>query len=392
MSVTLLFPSFDHPAIEERYGSWQNRLLLRASQPGAPVRDYDASHTLQDPATTIESDFVLVVTDPIFVPSPRLIDLLVTALDDHPSAFAVVPLANESENKHQRRSPAQPYLTLRQFEETAETIAQEPALRFEIEWDESDPAVFLCRTRDLQTRERLAPGALAGETVVVVTNAYIHRFSSHRGQLRGDLLERIHPEVTSMLEFGCGEASLGAALKARQPCRVVGIELDPEAAVVARSRIDEVLSGDVRELIGAIDERFDYIVGGDILEHLDDPWTFLRELRRVANPGAHLLLSIPNIASWPIVADLLRGRFDYVYMGITCAGHLRFFTRRTIEEMLEIAGWGVASITPQESFITPEYLALEQRLDGSGIAWSREDLITPGYYVIAVNGLVPGDP
>ena len=94
---------------------------------------------------------------------------------------------------------------------------------------------------------------------------------------------------------------------------------------------------------------------------------------------------MPNVGSWPIVADLLRGRFDYVYMGITCAGHLRFFTRTTIEEMLQISGWSVVSIDPQDSFITPEYQKFEEGLTRAGIPHSREDLLTTGFYITARN-------
>jgi hypothetical protein len=106
-------------------------------------------------------------------------------------------------------------------------------------------------------------------------------------------------------------------------------------------------------------------------------------LRKLSTPGGHLLLSLPNIANWAIVSDLLRGRFDYTYIGITCAGHLRFFTRRTIDEMLRIAGWSVVSITPQPPIVSSELATLEQKLQSAGIDYSREDLLAPGWYVVA---------
>src|SRR5207249_4307186 len=143
------------------------------------------------------------------------------------------------------------------------------------------------------------------------------------------------------------------ALKARQKCRVVGIELDPKAAAVARKRIDDVYCGDAREIVSILKEKFDWIIGGDIVEYLDEPWTFLTDLRHVAAPGGHLLLSIPNMANVAVIADLLHGRFDYVYMGLTCVGYLRFFTRRTIEEMLTIAGWDIEELAPRDSALTP---------------------------------------
>jgi 2-polyprenyl-3-methyl-5-hydroxy-6-metoxy-1,4-benzoquinol methylase len=206
-----------------------------------------------------------------------------------------------------------------------------------------------------------------------------------RGQARLDLLDRIPPTATSLLEFGCGEAPLGAAIKARQKCRVVGVELDPRAAAVARKRIDAIYQGDVREIVSLIHERFDWIVGGDIVEHLDEPWSFLSELRRISKPGGHLLLSLPNLANVSVVNDLLRGRFDYVYMGLTCAGHLRFFTRQSIEDMLDIAGWQVESIESQPVILTPAAEELLAKLQASGTEYSRDDLLSPGYYVTAVN-------
>ncbi len=86
-----------------------------------------------------------------------------------------------------------------------------------------------------------------------------------------------------------------------------------------------------------------------------------------------------------IVADLLEGRFDYVYMGILCSGHLRFFTQATIRDMLAISGWTEVSIEPQEQFITSESTELFKRLAASGIPHSISDLASPGYYVLARN-------
>jgi len=105
----------------------------------------------------------------------------------------------------------------------------------------------------------------------------------------------------------------------------------------------------------------------------------------VAAPGGHLLLSIPNIAHAAVVSDLIRGRFDYVYMGLTCVGHLRFFTRRTIEEMLSIAGWTVVEIAPQETVVTRGREELLAALAAARIPHSKEDLVPAGYYVVARN-------
>lgn len=206
-----------------------------------------------------------------------------------------------------------------------------------------------------------------------------------RGQVRLDLLDRISTDARTILEFGCGEAPLGAALKARQKCRVVGVELDRDAAAIARKRIDDVYNADVREIVTILHEKFDWIIGGDIVEHLDDPWSFLADLRQIAAPGGHLLLSLPNLANASVVADLLQGRFDYVYMGLTCVGHLRFFTRDSIARMLTMAGWHPVDIAPQPPVGTPQSEALMAQLEAAKIAFSRDDLSASGYYVLAQN-------
>jgi 2-polyprenyl-3-methyl-5-hydroxy-6-metoxy-1,4-benzoquinol methylase len=379
---SILYPRFDHPAIEERYASWQTQMLLRSG--GGEVILYDPQEPASLAAASVDSDDVLVVTDPLLVPHPNLAARLAIVLDET-GAAAALPVSNETQNPAQRRAAPATYLTLRELQE-AVTVMQRRDLELErVKWDKSDPGVYLCPTAFLEEADEVPRRALSGLEVAISANDYVHRWSSLRGQARFDLLARVGADARAVLEFGCGEAPLGEALKQRQQCRVVGIELDQRAAAIARKRIDEVFCGDVRTIVTLIHERFDWIIGGDIVEHLDEPWSFLAELRRIATPGGKLLLSLPNIANASVINDLLHGRFDYVYMGLTCVGHLRFFTKRTIEEMLTIAGWKVVSIEPQELVATHARDELLRMLDHARVAYSAADLLPSGYYVTAQN-------
>ncbi|HEX8173289.1 MAG TPA: class I SAM-dependent methyltransferase [Thermoanaerobaculia bacterium] len=388
MAIAILYPRFDHPAIEERYASWQTQMLLRggAGRPRLIFYDPDerARDVAADAADETGAEYLLVVTDPLLLPSPELPSRLLVALQSS-NADAVVPVMNESANAAQRRAPGKLYLTLRELQETIESMARQTPSVSRVTWDRADPGLYLCRAELLLAVNAPLSNALEQRDVAVSATDYVHRWSSLRGQTRHDLLALISPEAKSVLEFGCGEAPLGEALKRRQRCRVVGIELDAAAAAIARKRIDAVYRGDVREIVSILDERFDWIIGGDIVEHLDEPWSFLTDLRRLSTPGGHLLLSIPNLANASVVSDLLHGRFDYVYMGLTCVGHLRFFTRQTIVDMLTIAGWSVVEITPQDLGATPARDELFAALDAAGFAHSKEDLAPTGYYVIARN-------
>jgi 2-polyprenyl-3-methyl-5-hydroxy-6-metoxy-1,4-benzoquinol methylase len=378
MSVAVLYPHFDHPALEERYASWQAHLLLRGA--GVELQHYDPNDAAREAVAETEASHVLVITDPLILVPPDLPSRLRAVLGD---AFAALPLTNEPENPSQQASVT-PYLTLRELQEFIAELRLRDAPAERLTWDGSDPGVFLCAKKGLDHTKDPLRTVLNGREVVISHNDYVHRWPALRGQVRTDLLERISHDARSVLEFGCGEGSLGEELKRRQKCRVVGIELDPAAAAIARKRIDDVYTGDVREIVSILNERFDWIVGGEIVEHLDEPWSFLADLRHVCAPGGYLLLSIPNVANAAIVSDLLAGRFDYVYMGLTCVGHVRFFTRKSIEDLLAISGWKLIEMTPQSSIITASY-ELVERLTAAGIEHSREDLLATGYYVVAQN-------
>lgn len=383
--IAVLFPRFDHPAIEERYASWQSQMLLRR-EADVELAFYDVEEPASVAAGLVDGEHALVVTDPLLVPPARLASRLRELLVHTPEVVAALPVTNKAERREQIRTPQQPYLTLRELERITMELQAQPMDPLPLTWDKSDPAIYLCRTAFLDQIDDPPRRAIDGKPVVLSPNDYVHRWSLLRGELRDDLLQRISPEARNILEFDCGEASLGAALKARQKCRVVGIELDPRAAAIARKRIDDVYCGDVREIVGVLRDRFDWIIGRDIVEHMDEPWSFLSDLRTVCTSGGHLLLSIPNIAHGSVIADLLQGRFDYVYMGLTCVGHLRFFTRRSIEEMMAIAGWTIVEITPQETPATSGRDELLDALARARVPFSKADLLPTGYYIVARNG------
>jgi 2-polyprenyl-3-methyl-5-hydroxy-6-metoxy-1,4-benzoquinol methylase len=219
---------------------------------------------------------------------------------------------------------------------------------------------------------------------VISRNDYVHRWIAMRAEMRSDLLPLVPLEAKSIIELGCGEAALGAAIKQRQRSRVVGVEIDEHAAAVARKRIDAVFCGDVQHIVSILNEKFDCIVGSEIVEHVDDPWSLLADLRHIAAPGGLLILSIPNIAHASVIGDLLHGRFDYAYIGLTCAGHVRFFTRRSVEEMLTISGWEMVQVTAQR-VPSAAAEALMRQLEAARIDLVKEDLLATGYYVVARN-------
>jgi 2-polyprenyl-3-methyl-5-hydroxy-6-metoxy-1,4-benzoquinol methylase len=227
--------------------------------------------------------------------------------------------------------------------------------------------------------------------------------AAHKYEYRIDLdLDTAHSRVIRLvgerkqvLELGCASGYMSRVLVERLGCSVTGIEVDADAADEARKVASRVVVADLdrldwtRELGG---ERFDVVVCADVLEHLRDPAATLRALGPLLAPGGYVVASIPNVAHAAVIADLLEGRFTYRPLGLLDEGHLRFFTRESIYELFEGAGFVVSHL--ERSRLEPE--ATEFRTDLSRLPPGLADLIRAGeesttyQFVLTAHPAAPG--
>ena len=163
---------------------------------------------------------------------------------------------------------------------------------------------------------------------------------------RADVVARIPPPLGCALDVGCGAGGVGRELRARGATRLVGVELDAEAAEIAASTYDEVLTMDALEALPFLEgQAFDTIVCYDILEHLYDPAALLAGLHELTAPGGKLHVSVPNARHASLFRDLyLRGTFGYTTWGHRDSTHIRWFTRKDMVRLLEESGWKVAEV------------------------------------------------
>jgi len=167
---------------------------------------------------------------------------------------------------------------------------------------------------------------------------------------RPELVKHIQPGKNQILDVGCAEGLLGENLKQQGlASEVVGIELFPDAAKVAASKLDRVICGDIelmyQEGMGLEPESFDYIICGDVLEHLRDPLAVLSWLATRLKPEGQLITSVPNVRHWSVLLPLLfKGEWQYQSHGIMDRTHLRFFTKKSAAKMLVDSGFHVISV------------------------------------------------
>jgi 2-polyprenyl-3-methyl-5-hydroxy-6-metoxy-1,4-benzoquinol methylase len=145
-----------------------------------------------------------------------------------------------------------------------------------------------------------------------------------------------------VLDVGCSSGYLARRLVERG-ATVVGIDTDEAAADEARDVCEQVLVGDVETMeLPFADQSFDVVLCGDLIEHLRDPERFLTRVRPLIRPGGRLVLTTPNVANWALRLGLLAGRWRYTSRGILDRTHTHLFTKKTLEETLERAGYRIA--------------------------------------------------
>jgi SAM-dependent methyltransferase len=202
-----------------------------------------------------------------------------------------------------------------------------------------------------------------------------HECADYYGQERADVLPFVPPSAREVLEIGCGIGATGAYLQERLGCRVTGVELNPFAARRARERLHRVVAGDVMDV--ELPGRYDAVLALELFEHLARPEEFLARIRPAVEPGGRIVLSVPNVGHYSIVADLVAGRWDYLPIGLLCYTHLRFFTRRTLVDWLRRCGFEKFEIVAQTTELSEPFASLAGAMD-----CDRESLRTKGFYVV----------
>jgi methionine biosynthesis protein MetW len=211
---------------------------------------------------------------------------------------------------------------------------------------------------------------------------------------REDMQALVPAASRRILDLGCASGALGAALKGRQQCEVIGIESNPGLAEAATRRLDRVITVDLEAFAGRDDlaaelGSFDCLVAGDVLEHLVDPWLVLRAYSALLEPGGTAVVSLPNVRYWQLFWSVgVKGTWPRHSVGVFDRTHLRWFTLRDAHELLEQASLDVVTVdrrlrlspsrpltgplaqvlarTPGRTLLTFQHLLVGRRRAGAG--------------------------
>jgi SAM-dependent methyltransferase len=147
----------------------------------------------------------------------------------------------------------------------------------------------------------------------------------------------------TVLDVGCGSGAFLDDMRALG-WRSVGLEPDPNAARLARSRGAEVWEGTV-ETVSAPTALFDAVTMNHSLEHTHDPAAVIRTLCGWLKPGGVLWVAVPNFLSG------LHRHYGRHWVALDPPRHLVHFTPQALRQLLEGAGLHVewsSTVLPAE--------------------------------------------
>lgn len=142
-----------------------------------------------------------------------------------------------------------------------------------------------------------------------------------------------------VLDFGCGTGGWLRCLDRYGTVSAVDADEDAVRFTLSRGRDDvqQVPSG---EHLPFNDGTFGLVTALDVLEHIEDDVAAVRELRRVAQPGALLLVTVPAF-------PFLWGDQDEI------SNHFRRYTPRQLQAVLEEGGFVVEHVSCFNSVLFP---------------------------------------
>jgi ubiquinone/menaquinone biosynthesis C-methylase UbiE len=143
------------------------------------------------------------------------------------------------------------------------------------------------------------------------------------------------------LDVGCGDGRLTAELDA---LKLFAADVSLVALDRARARLDsdiQLIELEPDAELPLEDSQFDLVLCAETLEHVRDVQLLLSEIRRVLRPGGTLAITTPAHSRLTGLKLLIRG-FDSGFDPFS--PHLRFFTKRSLTQLLGELGYDVRSM------------------------------------------------
>lgn len=163
------------------------------------------------------------------------------------------------------------------------------------------------------------------------------------------MIERNKLNPGTICEVGCGAGGILFHLQQNLPdvCEYHGFEISPQAHELCLERANDKLRFTLGDFLRVQDVFYDVILLMDVIEHLEDYFSFLREIK---NKSKYKIIHLPlnlSVQSIMRIGSILRSR--------KVDGHIHYFTKEIALEMMRDSGYEIIDcfFTPSSFVNTP---------------------------------------
>lgn len=187
-----------------------------------------------------------------------------------------------------------------------------------------------------------------------------------------------------ILEFGAGGGDTLIEIKKQNlASEVIGVELiEIPDSNQFNPKIDRFIICDVEKSNLQLPALyFDVIILGDVLEHLLDPWAFLKKVSGFLKKDGIFIASIPNIRYYTACNKIfLKGDFGYEKQGLFDKTHFRFFCKKNMKDLFNTDLFRYSDIIPRQNLYD---IKSKKKLLNKLTFGLMEEFLTMQYIIVA---------
>lgn len=159
------------------------------------------------------------------------------------------------------------------------------------------------------------------------------------------LIQDLKPK--KILDIGCGNGLLLNELRKFHKAYYYGVDVYSNSKAFYKYK-----KGDITKKVPFRDNQFDCVILGEVIEHVPNPDFVLTEINRILKKNGYLIISTPNLVSWanrilvlfgiqPFFTETSSYRklgryFSFLGQNTEAQGHLKIFTNKSLDEILEM--------------------------------------------------------
>jgi 2-polyprenyl-6-hydroxyphenyl methylase/3-demethylubiquinone-9 3-methyltransferase len=151
----------------------------------------------------------------------------------------------------------------------------------------------------------------------------------------------------TVLDLGCGNGALTAALH-NEGFSMTGLDASESGIAVASRSFPDIAfahSDLAAPLPAASRQRFDAVIAVEVIEHLLLPRQLFQRAKEALRHGGVFIVTTPYHGFLKNLALALSNKFDDHWHPLRDYGHVKFFSRATLEQLFSEQGFATGRFT-----------------------------------------------